>query len=238
MIPYHRAEVHGLERIPAGPGLYVGNHSAGSLSIDTIIFATAVLRHRGLKDLPWALAHDLLVDLPVWNQLLVPLGAVRARPEHASALLERGQKILVYPGGELDALRPFCERNRIKFGTRRGYIRTALRHAVPIIPLITAGAHETFLVIDDLPWLAQLLGVDERLRIKSWPLVLSLPWGLTLGPPPPHLPLPTKIRIEVLEPITFSPSGEQAAEDAPYVAACAERVEHTMQQALDRLSER
>lgn len=64
VIPYHRAEVRGLERIPQGPALYVGNHNAGLLTIDTFIFGAAVFRARGIEDLPFFLTHDLFVDNP------------------------------------------------------------------------------------------------------------------------------------------------------------------------------
>jgi 1-acyl-sn-glycerol-3-phosphate acyltransferase len=236
VIPYHRAEIKGVDRIPSGPALYVGNHSGGLLSLDTLLLGAAVFRHRGMEDLPFGLAHDVIVDLPIWNQILVPLGAIRARPEYAQRLLELGHKVLVYPGGDIEALRPFRERKRIKFSYRQGYIRTALHHQVPIIPVVSAGAQETFFVVDDLPWLARLLRADERLRINRWPLSLSLPWGLSLGPPPPHIPLPTRIRVEILEPIFFSAGGDRDQERDPcYVSGCAERVENTMQRALNRL---
>ena len=68
------------------------------------------------------------------------------------------------------------------------------------------------------------------------PIVLSLPWGLTVGPPPPHFPLPTKIYVEFLEPIHFDRSGEEAASDAAYVEACHEQVLGAMQAALTRMA--
>lgn len=236
VIPYHRAEITGVERIPTGPALYVGNHSGGLLAVDTLLLGAVVFRRRGLEDLPFGLTHDVIIDLPVWNQILVPLGAIRARPEHAQRLFELGHKVLVYPGGDIEALRPFRERKRIKFSHRQGYIRTALRHRVPIIPVVSAGTQETFVVVDDLPWLAHLLRTDEHFRINRWPLSLSFPWGLTLGPPPPHIPFPTRIRVEILEPIYFAVRREKTQPSDPcYVSECAETVENTMQHALDRL---
>ncbi len=236
VIPYHRADMCGIARIPQGPGLYVGNHNAGMLTIDSFIFAAVVLQARGMIDLPFFLTHDLVVGNPILNQVLAPLGVVRACSENAERLFQGGYKVFDYPGGEIDAWRPYRKRDRIHFDGRRGYLRLALRNDVPIIPVVTAGAHSTFLVIDDLPWLARLLRVDKLWRIKRWPLILSLPWGLTLGPAPPHLPLPTRIRIEILDPIRFERSGKEAAEDRHYVDTCARRVEETMQRSLSQLS--
>ncbi|MFP4599093.1 MAG: 1-acyl-sn-glycerol-3-phosphate acyltransferase [Persicimonas sp.] len=235
VVPYHRATIRGVERIPSGPALYVGNHSGALLSIDTFIAFARVFARRGLDDLPFGLAHSVAVRAPLLNQILVPLGAVEASHDNLERAFDAGKKVLVYPGGDIDSMRPFRHRNRVKFGGRTGFMRAALRHRVPIVPLVAAGAHGTLIIIDDLPWLAKLLGVDERFRIEVWPLALSIPWGVTLGPTPPYFPLPAKIDLEFLEPITFEHTGPEAADDPAYVASCARRVRNKMQLAMDRL---
>jgi 1-acyl-sn-glycerol-3-phosphate acyltransferase len=144
---------------------------------------------------------------------------------------------MVYPGGDLEAMRPYRARNEVRFGGRQGYIRTALKAGVPIVPVAAQGAHGTLIVIDDLPGLAKALGVDKRFRAKVFPLSFLLPWGFVLGPTPPYIPLPSKIRVEVLPPMRFE-GGAEAAEDADYVAHCASRVESALQDSVTRLSER
>lgn len=238
LVPYHRPEVYGLDRIPTGRGLFVANHNGGPMLIDAYLAAWALYKHSGMRDIPFALAHDLVMDLPIARQLLKPLGAVRANHRNAGLVFEAGHKLVVFPGGEAETFRPFRERNRIKFGGRTGYIRLALCHDVPIIPLVMQGAHGSFIVIDDMQWLAKALRLDKLLRVKTWPLTFSLPWGLTLGPPLFFFPLPVKIRIEFLTPIRFERSGEAAARDEAYVRACAETVESRMQRALNRLATR
>lgn len=236
LVPYHRAEVRGLENIPKGRGLYVANHNAGSMLLDAYIAGWAIYRHRGIEDIPYALAHDLVLDLPIAKQLLAPMGAVRANHANAGRIFEAGHKIVVFPGGELETFRPFRERNRIKFGGRTGYVRLAVRHGVPIIPIVTQGAHAAFVVIDDMRWLAKRLRADKLLRVKTWPLTFSLPWGITFGPPLFFLPLPVKIKTQILPPIRFDRSGDEAAHDRRYVAQCAREVEHAMQDCLTRLA--
>lgn len=236
LVKYHRAEVTGVERIPEGRGLYVGNHSAGSMLLDSYIAGWAIYRQRGLKNMPFALAHDLVVDLPIAKQLFKPVGAVRANHRNAAHVFENGYKLMVYPGGEAETFRAFRDRNKIMFDGRYGYIRLALRHNVPIIPMVGQGAHGAFIVIDEMRWLAKMLQTDKFLRVKTWPLVFSLPWGITIGPPLFFFPLPVKIRVEFLEPIVFQDYGEEAAKDAKYVAACGRQVEAAMQTALSRLA--
>ncbi len=233
--PWHRAEVRGLERIPEGAALYVGNHSGGPYSGDTFIFCAEALAAHGLSAVPYALAHEVFLRAPGLRQLLSPLGAVRASHDNALRVFRGGGKVLVYPGGELDSLRPFRQRDRVVFGERRGYIRLALRAGVPIVPVVAAGAHATLVVLDDMRWLARALGTDRWLRLKALPIALSVPWGLTIGYVPPYLPLPSRMLIEVLEPIRFDESAE-AADDESVVVACDARVRELMQATLTRLA--
>ncbi len=233
--PYHRAEVLGVERVCDEPALYVGNHNGGAYTIDTFLFAAALYRAHGLAAVPFGLGHEVVLSLPVLNELLVPLGAVRASHENALRLFSAGHKVLVYPGGDVEALRPFRHRERLVFEGRKGYVRLALRAGVPIIPMVSAGSHATFIIIDDNRWLSKLIGADKWWRLKAWPLTLSIPWGVTLFPFFPYFPLPVRIRSEFVEPIRFERTGEKAAADARYVDECAKRVEAVMQATLTRL---
>jgi 1-acyl-sn-glycerol-3-phosphate acyltransferase len=232
---YFRSEVRGVEGIPPGPALYVGNHNAAPMTPDSFLFAFEVYRQRGLADLPYGLGHEHVIRIPGIHQLIVPLGAVKARHESAIRLFEQGHKVLVYPGGDVDSLRPWRDRARIVFDGRRGYVRLALTAGVPIVPVVAAGAHETMMVLGDAQWLVKLLRIDHWARVKRWPVALALPWGLMLGPGP-FLPFPSRILVEVLPALTFDRRGPEAAGDEAYVARCAAEVEGAMQEALTRLS--
>lgn len=234
--PYFRAEVRGLERIPAGAALYVGNHNAGLLMPEGLLLGAAHYRTHGMDAMPYGLGHEFAISVPLLHELVVPLGAVRASHDNALRLFKRGAKVLVYPGGDYEAMRPYRDRDRIVFGGRNGYIRLALRAGVPVVPVVAAGAHETFVVLDDGRWLAKRLGADRLLRVKVWPITLCLPWGLVIGPGLLYWPWPTRILIEALAPIAFERSGPEAADDEVYVRACSDLVEATMQTALTRLA--
>lgn len=229
-------EVKGVERIPEGACLYVGNHNSAMLSPDTFIFGCAAWRVHGADAIPYGLTHETALKLPVFHQILMRLGSVRACPDNAARVFADGGKVLVYPGGEMEALRPTYLSDRVVFGERRGYIRLALREGVPLVPIVAAGAHETLYIFNDGRWLAELLRLDKVLRLSSAPVAFSVPWGLTIGPPPPHFPLRTRIHIEVLEPIALDGAGEPgAADDVEHVERCHARVVGLMQAALDRL---
>ena len=233
---YFKARVNGLERIPKGSCLYVGNHSSGLLTPDSYIFCGAAYDHQGLEGMPYSLAHEVVLKLPGFHQLLTKLGAIRASKENAAKVFASDGKIMVYPGGDVENMRPWKDRNRIVFDNRRGYIRLALKHNVPLVPVISAGAHETFMVLHDMRSLAKTLKLDKIFRLSVAPLTLSMPWGLTLGVLPIYWPYPTRILMEVLEPIHFERGGAEAAADEVYVKACAKEVESKMQRALTQLA--
>lgn len=236
LTPYHRAEVEGVERIPDGAALYVGNHNSGAYTPETWLFASAVYRTHGLDAVPYGLAHEVAISLPIAHEIMLPLGAVRASHENAKRLFASQKKVLVYPGGDVESMRAFRHRNRIMFAGRRGYVRLALRSGVPIVPFVSHGAHSTLYVIDDGRWIAEKIGANRWLRLKAWPISLAIPWGLIAWPLFPFVPFPSKIRIEVMEPIDFERSGPEAADDDDYVRECATRVESAMQSTLTRLA--
>jgi len=233
---WFRPRVRGLDNIPDGGALYVGNHSGGFLTPDTWIFAVALTRERGTDDVPYALAHQVVMEAPLTNQALSAMGAVAANPENAHRVFAAGRKLLVYPGGDLDAFRPSRDRGRVMFGPRRGYVRLALSEGVPIIPVVSAGSHDVWWVVSDGRWLSRLLRTHKFLRTDVLPITVSIPWGLTVGAPP-FVPLPVPIFIDVLEPISFERSGPEAANDASYVDECHQRVLDSMQLRLDQLME-
>lgn len=237
LIPWHRGVVRGLENLPDGAMLFVGNHNAGIYTPDSYVFLEALYDRGGAEAMPYALAHQEVLKPPPLGHLLTRLGAVRACHENAERIFARGHSILVYPGGDLESLRPYTRRNEIIFAQRRGYVRLAIAQGVPIVPVVSAGAHEVYRILSDGRGLARALRLDRMFRLKALPVVLSFPLGVTVGPVVPFVPLRTRIRVQVLPPIRFERAGQEAAADEAYVFACAARVEGQMQRALTALSD-
>ena len=162
---YFRGEVRGLARIPEGPALYVGNHSSGIITPDSFILGYRLWAERGVDYVPYGLGHEFAISLPLINQIIVPLGAVRATHDNAHRLFNRGAKVIVYPGGDVDAMRPWSKRDKIVFGGRKGYIRLALSAGVPIVPIVAAGSHETFMVLDERNWMSVIPGLTRLVHL-------------------------------------------------------------------------
>ncbi|WP_197377498.1 lysophospholipid acyltransferase family protein [Mycolicibacterium baixiangningiae] len=201
---YFRADVRGLDRIPRdGPVLLVGNHSGGNIPPDTFVFTLAFCSYFGVERPFYQLAHNLVVSAPGLGWLR-KFGTVAANHDNARLALESGAALLVYPGGDYEVFRPSWERHRVDFGGRKGYVRLAREAGVPIVPVASVGGQEAALFLDRGQWLARLLMVDKLARLKSVPILLAPPWGLVISDLIPRLPLPTKIVIEVQEPIDAS----------------------------------
>ena len=103
---YHRGEVRGIERYPSCPALVAGNHNGGLYSPDTWIALAALYRAGGIDAVPYGLGHDIVMRNPLSGPVLARLGGIAARPDNADRLFAEGRKILVYPGGDFDAMRP------------------------------------------------------------------------------------------------------------------------------------
>lgn len=97
-------------------------------------------------------------------------------------MLDRGEKVLVYPGGDREPFRHFFDRDQICFGDRRGYVELAIRRGVPIVPVVTAGMHSSFVSLGGGHALAARLPLARRLRVGVLPVTLGFPFGLARCP--------------------------------------------------------
>ena len=238
---YFRVTSDGWEHLPVrGRTLLVGSHNGGIAAPDMLMLMCEWYRRFGTERLAYALMHPKVWKAsPYLAKLAAQSGALQAEPKMAIAALRREAAVLVYPGGAQDLFRPYPQRHKICFYGRQGFIKIALREHVPIVPVISCGAHETLIILADLyPQVNQLhqLGLPWPLGIdpEVFPLYLGLPWGLSVGPLP-NLPLPLHIHNRICAPIVFERYGIEAAQDRFYVRACYEKVCSLMQCSLDRL---
>ncbi|MDB9445309.1 lysophospholipid acyltransferase family protein [Anabaena sp. CS-542/02] len=238
---YFRVQTSGWEHIPPEEKvLFVGSHNGGLATPDMSMIMYDWFRKFGCEKPVYGLMHPKVWELsPEIAKIAAKTGAVIAHPKMAYSALRSGASLLVYPGGAQDVFRPHYLRHKIYFAGRKGFIKLALRENVPIVPVISTGAHDTLIVLADLykileqlhkwgmPW---LFGVDPVV----FPIYLGLPWGLAIGPLP-NIPLPMSIHTRVCKPILFERYGREAASDHKYVNHCYELVVNQMQEELDQL---
>ena len=217
---YFRLETSGWERLPEETSLLIGNHSGGSLTMDAWTFVFAWWRRFGTERVLHPTAHDVLMAAPGLGDYFRQVGVIPASRQGVTAALSAGCDVIIWPGGDVDAMRNWRRRDEAVLGGRKGFVRTAIRSGVPIVPVATVGGHDTAFVLSEGRWIANGLdrvsGLKKKLRGSRLPIVLGFPFGLTIETIPTHLPLPAKIRTELLDPIHVDHDPERV-NDREYV---------------------
>jgi 1-acyl-sn-glycerol-3-phosphate acyltransferase len=231
---YFRGEVDGLENIPTDePVLLVGNHSGGTLIADTFVFAHAFYSHFGPHQRFHQLAHDLVFKVPGIREMLRRYGTVPANPENMRNALGRNAALLVYPGGDHESYRPSWEANQVDFDGRSGFVKLALELGVRIVPVVAIGGQETALFLGRGRRVSRALGLDKSARLKVFPIQFAPPFGFTVLDLPLRMPLPAKIKVQVLEPVDL----REELGPKPDVREGYELVTGLLQGSLDDLAE-
>ena len=207
---YHRMEIDQRCHMPEGPVLFVANHGFGGVfDLNVLAFAAAYER-LGERRRVSVLTHAIAWKLGV-GKLVNMFDGIPADRDTALRALDSGDHVLVFPGGDVDGFKSWRNRNKIMFEGRTGFARLAIDADVPIVPVVTAGAGESLFVLSSGRSAAQRVGLDKVLRLKTFPVTVSVPWGLNAGFVGllPYLPLPTKITTTVL-PAMRAENGENA----------------------------
>ena len=226
---YCGLRVEGLERLPSGPALYVGNQSGGILGADVLCTLATLWDTLGADAPLYALAPDFAITrLRPLGRFAQRFGGVRASAASATRVLDAGGSVLAYPGGASEAYRHASRRDEIVLGRRTGFIRVAQETGAPIVPIVAHGAHRSAYVFHEGAGLAHLVALERWAGAERLPLALALPWGVAIGPWTPYAPLPFPIRLRVLEPTRVEPA------EPP--AHARETIRARMQAALDDLA--
>lgn len=228
---YFRAEVRDIDRIPSGGALIVSNHSGGPATVDVPVLWTKFFETFGYDRPIYTLGLDLLFKGPL-AAVMKHLGMIRASRENAAAALKSGAVVIVFPGGDYDAMRPTSQQAVIDFHGRTGYVATAIEAGVPIVPVVAIGAQETQLFLTRGEWLAKRLGFITRFtRVVQFPVSFGFPFGMNIGLLY-NFPLPSKLVTQVLQPIDIT----ETFGKNPDVGEVDSYVRKVMQAALDELA--
>ncbi|MCA9528698.1 MAG: 1-acyl-sn-glycerol-3-phosphate acyltransferase [Myxococcales bacterium] len=205
---YFRTETRGVELIPPGRVLLIGNHSS-QLAYDGMVVAAAVALEGDPPRHVHAMVERFFAGQPFVNVFMARTGQQIGLPRHCERLLTRDEAaVLVFPEGARGGGKVFRDRYKIMgFGT--GFMRIALRTRTPIVPFGFVGGEEMCPSFSEMKPLARLLGAPY------------LPLTPTLLP----LPLPARCYLRFGPPMRFEGVGDEADEViGPMVAD----VEHTV----------
>src|SRR5436190_11199880 len=209
---WFRMDVEGWENIPEPPVMLVGIHSGAPFVWDAWTVGQHWWRRFGHERPVHGTAHDALMAAPVIGTYFRKMGVLPAAPDSMAAALAAGHDVAVWPGGEVDSLRPWVKRDEAILAGRKGFIRLAINAGVPIVPIATVGGPDSMPVLASGRRLAKLLRLDRIARLKTFPVALQAPWGLSPALLP-EIPLPTKIRTAFQEPIEVSRDPKKASDD-------------------------
>jgi len=218
---WFRVEWEGLEHVPKqGGALLVANH-AGMMPVDGGIIQFGIQRE---IDRPvYMLAHHGFFQVPFVGRILNRTGTVVAHPDNAHRLLSEDERlVVVFPEGEKGPVKPRSERYRLQRFGRGGFIETAMRAKVPIVPIVLMGTEDTTPTIADL----ELAG-------RKVPLTLNAAlFGPLIGA---IAHFPAKIRVRVLPPVQFEPEAKGVPISRSILMDGAEGIRGDMQLALDEM---
>ncbi|OMC20831.1 lysophospholipid acyltransferase family protein [Mycobacterium sp. SP-6446] len=231
---WFRMEMDGWENIPPPPALLVGIHSGAPFVWDAWTVGIQWWRRFGQDRPLHGTAHDALMAIPLIGRYFRSMGVLPAAPDAIATALAEGRDVALWPGGEVDSLRPWTERDHANLAGRTGFVKMAIRAGVPIVPIATVGGADAMPVLIRGDRLSKALQLDRLLRLKVFPLAVSLPWGIAPAALP-QLPLPAKIRTRFM-PVVELDRDPARAEDDDYVDRKYREVEDSIQEGMDALA--
>jgi 1-acyl-sn-glycerol-3-phosphate acyltransferase len=231
---WFRMEFDGWENLPEPPVLLVGIHSGAPFVWDAWTVGVQWWRRFGQERQLHGTAHDALMAIPLIGRYFRAMGVLPAAPDSISTALAEGRDVALWPGGEVDSLRPWSERDRANLAGRKGFVKMAIRAGVPIVPIATVGGADAMPVLIRGDRLSRTLRLDKLLRLKVFPLAVSLPWGIAPAMLP-QFPLPAKIRTRLMPPVELDHDPDRADDDE-YVECKYHEVQNAIQSGMDALA--
>jgi 1-acyl-sn-glycerol-3-phosphate acyltransferase len=196
---WFRAEVEGIENVPAtGGALLVANHG-GALPPDAAMIAKAIREeHPHPRPVNITVEH-FFKGYPGFSMLIPKIGGVPAHPANVQRLLyDEEQLVLVFPEGRKATEKLYKDRYRLRRFGRGGFVDAAMRARAPIVPVCVVGAEEAAPVFAHVGLMKRLTG------LLYFPITPTFPH---LGLPGMLGYLPAKFKIRFLRPVRFDEEG-------------------------------
>jgi 1-acyl-sn-glycerol-3-phosphate acyltransferase len=224
---WFRVDAEGVANVPSeGGALLVGNHS-GALPPDAPMIMQAIRNeHRASRPLH-ILGEHWFKGFPAVSAFMNKIGVVPAHPANAQRLLaDEGGLALVFPEGMKGTRKVLWQRYRLRRFGRGGFVRTALRARVPIVPIALVGGEEA------MPIFAHMRLVQRMTGLLYAPFNHAFPH---FGPLAALMYMPAKFRIRFLDPIDIPSMPADTIDDAAAVQTIAEEIRARIQISLDEM---
>src|SRR3954449_7391633 len=157
---WFRAEVEGIENVPASGGALLTSNHSGALPPDAAMIAKAIKEeHPQGRPLNITVEH-FFKGYPGFSMLIPKLGCVAAHPANVHRLLyDEEQLVLVFPEGRKGTEKLYKDRYRLRRFGRGGFVEAAMRAQAPIVPVCVIGAEEAAPVFAQVSVLQKLTGL-------------------------------------------------------------------------------
>ena len=222
---WFRVDVEGVEHVPAAGGALLASNHSGALPPDAPMIMQAVRNEHPAPRPLYMLGEHWFKGYPGVGMLANKIGMVAAHPANAHRLLrDEGRLVLVFPEGQKGTRKLFWQRYKLRRFGRGGFVKTAIRAGVPIVPIAVMGAEEAMPIFAHVPLLQRVTG------LIYFPINHAFPhFGLLAG----GMYLPAKFKIRFLEPVWFDRHGPDAADDVAFVQQVADDIRARIQDALN-----
>ncbi len=167
-----KIKVEGLDNVPnKGPLLFIANHNVGALlESHSSLF---ILQERIPNSIIYGFTHPSLFRVTGIKQYFEWIGAVPATYEVAAEVFHQGNSLMIFPGGNRQALRSIWNYKKNQFEESHGWAKIATTHNVPVVPITFRGSHFVNPILLSGEWVSKLL-------VLPW--ILGLKWGsISLG---------------------------------------------------------
>ncbi|GAX10144.1 hypothetical protein FisN_3Lh339 [Fistulifera solaris] len=119
-----------------------------------------------------SLAATVLFRIPLVRELALWTNCVDASRSVADNLLHKGKSILVLPGGQAEQIHTVYGREIVYLKKRKGFIKLAMTHGVPVVPGYVFGASDYFytssFALNFRLWLVKTLGISIPLAFGQY----------------------------------------------------------------------
>eukprot|EP00928_Gymnodinium_smaydae_P034489 TRINITY_DN24423_c0_g1_i1.p1 TRINITY_DN24423_c0_g1~~TRINITY_DN24423_c0_g1_i1.p1 ORF type:complete len:334 (+),score=40.52 TRINITY_DN24423_c0_g1_i1:42-1043(+) len=156
--------VHGSDRIDGKQQYFVACHPHGTLIFSRMFWRSSLLEN--VFQRPWyMLGVSAVFRIPIMRELSLWFGATDSGRSNCERLLRAGANVVVFPGG-LDEANSVDGPTQVRVRTRTGFIRLAVKHGTPVLPMFVFGELDAVKALSPLPrQVAHFF--QKRLRIST-----------------------------------------------------------------------
>mmetsp|Transcript_24561 Transcript_24561/g.52092 ORF Transcript_24561/g.52092 Transcript_24561/m.52092 type:complete len:245 (+) Transcript_24561:113-847(+) len=150
-----------------------------------------------------ALSATVLFRIPVVREIAMWTGCVDASRKTAERNLDKGNSLVVLPGGEAEQLMTEYGKEKVYLKKRKGFVKLAMRKRCPIVPMYVFGSSDLFHT-------SKFLYGHRYWLMKTCGICIPFCQGMFGSP---VLPLPKKLTIVFGSPLEFEMEGHSPTDE-------------------------